>query len=63
LELARHLAEDGHGRGDAATVILISTHTEADLADLIAASPADGFLPKTELSAEAIRRIADGRSG
>jgi CheY-like chemotaxis protein len=26
LELARHLAEDGHGQSDAATVILISNH-------------------------------------
>ncbi len=63
LELARHLAEDGHGEGDAASVILTSTHPEVDLADLVAASPAAGFLPKTELSAEAIRRIVDGRSG
>lgn len=63
LELARHLAEDGYGQGDAATVILISTHAEADLADLIAASPAAGFLSKTELSAKAIRRIVDDRSG
>jgi CheY-like chemotaxis protein len=62
LELARHLAEDGDGTDDAATVILISTHGEADLADLIAASPAAGFLSKTELSAKAIRRIVDDRS-
>jgi len=61
LDLARHLAEDG--QGDPATVILISTHSEDDLADIIAASPAAGFLPKTELSAKAIRRIVDERSG
>jgi hypothetical protein len=41
-------------------VILISTHSEADFADLIAESPAAGFLPKGELSADAIRRIVDG---
>jgi CheY-like chemotaxis protein len=63
LKLARQLAEDGHRQGDAVKVILISTHAEADLADLIAASPAAGFLPKTELSAKAIRRIVDDRSG
>jgi CheY-like chemotaxis protein len=63
LELARHLVEDGQGQGDPATVILISTHAEADLADLIAASPAAGFLPKTEVSAKAIRRVVDGRTG
>ena len=36
-------------------VILISTHAEQDYADLIAASPAVGFLPKPALSAQAIR--------
>ena len=63
LELARHLVEKGQGQGDAPTVILISTHAQADVADLIAASPAAGFLPKTELSAKAIRRLVDGRAG
>jgi CheY-like chemotaxis protein len=63
LKLARQLAEDGHGQGDSVKVILISTHAEADLVDLIAASPAAGFLPKTELSAKAVRRIVDDRSG
>jgi DNA-binding NarL/FixJ family response regulator len=38
-------------------VILISTHDESDYADLIAASPAVGFLYKTELSAAEIRRV------
>jgi DNA-binding NarL/FixJ family response regulator len=38
-------------------VILISTHAEEDYADLIAASPAVGFLPKTKLSAGAIRKL------
>ena len=58
LKLARRLAE-----GKAATVILISTHAEADLGDLIAESPAAGFLPKADVSADAIRRIveANGR--
>jgi hypothetical protein len=45
-----------------AEVILVSTHEEAEFADLIAESPATGFLSKSELSAEAIRRILDGRS-
>ena len=35
--------------------------TEADFADLIAESPAAGFLPKSELSADGIRRIVNGR--
>jgi len=63
LELARHLVEEGQAQGDAPTVILISTHAQADVADLVAASPAAGFLPKTELSAKAIRRLVDGRAG
>ncbi|MGP4014492.1 response regulator [Saccharopolyspora sp. 5N708] len=38
-------------------LILISTHDEQDYAELIAASPAVGFLPKTALSAAAIRDL------
>ena len=38
-------------------VILISTHDKADYANLIAVSPAIGFLPKSDLSATAIRRL------
>jgi CheY-like chemotaxis protein len=56
--LARRLAE--HGGGGESAVILISTHAQADFADLITESPATGFLPKSELSADAIRRILDG---
>ncbi|MDA0159266.1 response regulator transcription factor [Solirubrobacter ginsenosidimutans] len=40
-----------------AAVILISTHAEADFADLIERTPAAGFVSKSELSAEAIRRL------
>jgi DNA-binding NarL/FixJ family response regulator len=38
-------------------VILISTHDGAAFAELIAQSSALGFLPKTELSGAAIRRM------
>jgi DNA-binding NarL/FixJ family response regulator len=38
-------------------VILISTHAEEDYADLIASSSVVGFLPKVDLSAEAIRDL------
>ena len=56
--LARSLSEkDLDGR---LAVILVSTHAETDFADLIADSPAKGFLTKSEVSAEAIRRILDG---
>jgi len=59
FELAVRLVE--RDCGGAAAVILISTHSEDDFAELIAESPAAGFLPKSELSANAIRRIANGR--
>jgi hypothetical protein len=36
---------------------MISTAAESDYADLVAESPAVGFLPKTELSAAGIRQI------
>jgi DNA-binding NarL/FixJ family response regulator len=39
------------------SVVLISTREERDYGGLIAASPAVGFLRKTELSAEALREV------
>ncbi len=59
FELARRLVESDTGAASA--VILISTHSEADFAELISGSPAAGFLPKSELSADGIRRIINGR--
>jgi DNA-binding NarL/FixJ family response regulator len=53
FDLARRLV---HARAGARS-ILISTHDEADFANLIEASPAIGFLPKSDLSANAIRRL------
>jgi DNA-binding NarL/FixJ family response regulator len=41
-------------------IILISTRDGADFANLIAASPAVGFLPKSALSATAIHRLLNG---
>ncbi|HUE26845.1 MAG TPA: response regulator transcription factor [Solirubrobacteraceae bacterium] len=58
FECARRLSQHDHG-GQA--VILISTHAEEDLADLIAETPAAGFLPKSDLSADAIRQVLGGR--
>ena len=43
--------------GESAPMILISSHAEQDYAELIAASPAIGFVAKTSLSAVAIRRL------
>jgi two-component system, NarL family, nitrate/nitrite response regulator NarL len=48
-------------------VVLISAYPEADFAELIAASPAVGFLPKADVSAtrirEVLRRAANGDGG
>ena len=53
FDVARDLAASGN----ATRLIMISSHAEADYADLIAEAPVTGFLPKTELSAVAIRRL------
>jgi DNA-binding NarL/FixJ family response regulator len=60
LDVARRLARSA---GPVPPVILISTYAEEDYADLIADSPAVGFLHKAALSAAAIHRLLHGRSG
>jgi DNA-binding NarL/FixJ family response regulator len=40
-------------------IILISTHSPEDFEELVAASPARGFLHKSDLSARAIRDVLD----
>ena len=60
LELARRLVEGGEP--DGAPVVLISTRAEAEVADLVAGSPAAGFVSKADLSAAAIRRLLDSGS-
>jgi two-component system, NarL family, nitrate/nitrite response regulator NarL len=66
FDLARLLAGNGQGsqgaHGVGADVILISTAAEADYAELIAESPAAGFLPKSELSARDISQILGSTS-
>jgi CheY-like chemotaxis protein len=57
FELARRLAAAGW------TVVLISTHDELTLRELIATSPASGFLSKADLSASELRRVVQGRDG
>ena len=44
------------------SVILISTRTEDDYADMIKSSPAVGFITKTKLSAGAIRQLVSASS-
>jgi DNA-binding NarL/FixJ family response regulator len=53
FELTRGLAAV-----QSATVILISTHSEADFDELIAESAAAGFIAKERLSADAVRALA-----
>ena len=55
FDLARRLTAAPETRRSA--VILVSTHSEEEFADLIAASPAVGFLPKWKLSARAIEDL------
>ena len=57
FELARRLTEDNQDNEGAMAVIMISSAAESDYADLVAESPAAGFLAKAELSAEGICRI------
>ena len=59
FDLARRLAMS-NTRDQA--VIMISSGTEDDYADLVAESPALGFLPKTELSGHGIMRLL-GKAG
>jgi hypothetical protein len=54
LDVARQL---GVPARSSRPVILISTPSERDLAELIDASPAIGSLPKSELSGRAIREL------
>ena len=51
LEVARDLA----ALAAAPLVILISTHTEAEVGELVATAPAAGFIPKSRLDADAVR--------
>ena len=55
FDVARLLARDSQVNGTA--VILISARDESDYGELIADSPAAGFLPKAALSAREISRI------
>jgi CheY-like chemotaxis protein len=63
FDLAEHLHADPDR--PCPSIILISTRDEREFADLIEASPAVGFLAKSEMSADTIYdKLADGsRSG
>lgn len=55
FDVARDLAADGDGASPG--IILISSYSADDFADMMADSPALGFLPKADLSGAAIRGI------
>jgi DNA-binding NarL/FixJ family response regulator len=58
FDVARRVA-----RTPRTSVILISTYAEDDYAELIAESPAAGFISKSELSAHAVHRLLGCKSG
>jgi CheY-like chemotaxis protein len=60
FDLARRLDQELRSLPTPPTIILISTHDEAEFIDLIAASPATAFLTKSSLSAEAIADVLSG---
>jgi DNA-binding NarL/FixJ family response regulator len=55
FDVARDLAETPHL--ELLPVVFISTYAEQDFADLIAASPAIGFVSKSDLSGNAIAAV------
>ncbi len=61
FELASQLQRKA--RTDSLPVILISAYAEEDYAELIAASPAVGFLPKMALSGQRIRDLVGDGAG
>jgi DNA-binding NarL/FixJ family response regulator len=58
FDLVRRLVQSDDTAG--CRTILISTHDRADFATLVAASPAIGFLPKSDLSSTAIHQLLAG---
>jgi DNA-binding NarL/FixJ family response regulator len=59
IELADQVVE----KSPKPAVILISTYPEDDFADIVTGSAALGFLPKSELSGPAVRKIVGERPG
>jgi CheY-like chemotaxis protein len=58
FDVARRLVDGSNGKPP--SVILVSTHDEQEFSGRIEASPALGFIAKTKLSAERIRRLLEG---
>jgi len=61
FDLARVLDDDHHAGG--ADIVLISTRSGTELAELIERSPARGFIAKADLSGDAIRSLLERDPG
>ena len=61
FDLARNLVEH-FPQLAAGGIVLISTRAEQDFGGLVEASPAAGFVRKTQLSAKAVRELVASRS-
>ena len=61
FDLARVLDDDHHAGG--ANIVLISTRSRTELAELIERSPARGFIAKADLSGDAIRSLLERDPG
>lgn len=57
FDVAEHL----YGQLGAPPVIMISTYAESDIVEMVAESPAVGYVYKSSLSPEAIRDLLPGR--
>src|SRR3712207_4781762 len=58
FDVAARLTVNGH----APAVVLTSSRDGSDFGPLVARSGARGFIPKSELSGEALRRLVDERA-
>ena len=56
------VAERLSTNGSAPAIVLTSSHDAADFGPLVERSGALGFVPKSDLSGEAIRRVLDERA-
>jgi DNA-binding NarL/FixJ family response regulator len=57
FDVARALTEER--QANHSPVVLISSYAEKDFADLIASSPAVGFLSKSDLSAQTLHEVLE----
>jgi DNA-binding NarL/FixJ family response regulator len=56
------VAERLTANGSSPAIVLTSSHDASDLGPLVERSGARGFIPKSDLSGEALRRLLDDRA-